>query len=424
MFNIVDQKSDTNHQELYRIFSTYPPPDFVKAASFEDVIGSEGEELPITVYAYPPKKMFPFHNQAATWVSTAFLMDKKAEMDKNLFDNVARRLYKAADYFGITSSLKLITEKEAENKEPDDKDLPDSDFAIIENGERHLRLLNGLEVKVAAVFLNKHKDKFNFYQKQAIAEKIRDKANAFGTDLGEKLDNYIEKQAGIGSCPTTNIVMLLYDRAKKIGKSELRDQLTKMADTLSKTENANHPETLFKVAAIIDQIDKEVGLDKLYDTSVVRPENVLFEVTNKVASEIVDKHFSMTTGNIYKTDSVKNLKVAELNEVMGLDFTNRVSVGGLFVDPEKFAEEAHTLPRGDAKLLDKILSGQGIKPHAKEASDNSTSISKEDLKRLAEYHKARQTTEKTAFVIEKPKDKSTNKGMAIASLAKSLLKKI
>ena len=133
----------------------------------------------------------------------------------------------------------------------------------------------------------------------------------------------------------------------------------------------------------------------------------------------------MITGDIYNKDDLNKVKLSEVREYMGEDFGDRISTGGLFVDPEKFAEEARTLPRPDARLLARVFNNIGIQPVAKEASHDSTGISKDDLKRLAEYHRSKADKTSNVKTAEAKTDEKPiqSRGAAIAWLAKSLQKK-
>src|SRR5260221_11503626 len=101
MTDILDQTSDKNHQELHRLLKTYGVPEFVKQASFDDILSPEDNSLPPRAYALPGYNKYRLDNPAATYVSMAFLMDKKAEMTKNLFEHAFTRLDGAASFHNI-----------------------------------------------------------------------------------------------------------------------------------------------------------------------------------------------------------------------------------------------------------------------------------------------------------------------------------
>jgi len=440
MTNILDQSRDVNHQELYRIVKQYEAPDYVKTASFEDLGAKDIEDKSVNAFANRSNKSYPYHTPAATWVSTSFLLEKRANYNRIEFDNMIRRLNEAAEIHGISRDIKSLSEKIASsNRTPNDSDLPDDNFAVVilhDNGakERHLRLSNDGEVKAAAEFLYKFRDQFTFDQRQSIAEKILDKANTLDTTFEEKHGEFLEKQAAFGGCATEDVGRLLWSRVQAVGKQTKEAkaasfELAKIARTLLKNPKRIHtPGTLTKVASIIDQVDKQFGLTGLYGSVLSRPEDVLFVVTQKTASHVADSHFSTVTGNIYNKNDLNRIKYSEVESLMGPEFADSISAGGLFVDPEKLATELHTLPRGDAKLMDRLLRDNGVAPVVKEAAHSNSGITKEELNKLAAYHKERRTKEANEHTKAlgsefKKDDFKPSRGAAVASLALNLSKK-
>lgn len=432
----LDQSRDTNNQELYRILKIYDAPDFVKNASFED-IGVTGQRSANTC-ANKANNTFPYHTPAATWVSAGFLLEKKAEANEAAYNVVWSRLVKAAEYFGIKNDIDKLAEKVASfDRHLSDDELPDSDYAIVINDdgskERHLRLINKAEIKAAAAFLHKFRDRFTYDQRQIIAEKIFDKAGEFGADLGD-YNEFIDKQAGFGDCASEDAAELVWSRVKAISKNAPAAEDTKIAlakiarSIMTHPKRIHEPGALTKIAGLIDQIDRAHGLAGLYGTVLNRPEDVLFTITKKTAAEVTEAHFSTATGNLYRKDALDSLKLTDVRDLMGVDFAERVSDGGLYVDPEKMAEETHTLPRGDAKLVDRLLQANGIEPQIKEA-EHKPGISKQELKRLSEYHVQRTTKEAESIRAavspqDKPEDFKPNRGAMIAELASTLRQKM
>jgi hypothetical protein len=71
-----------------------------------------------------------------------------------------------------------------------------------------------------------------------------------------------------------------------------------------------------------------------------------------------------------------------LRDILGEEFVNRVSTGGLMLDTEKLAEELRTLPRVDAKLFERLADSASVKPFGKEAS-----AKRDALLKLASLHR-------------------------------------
>jgi hypothetical protein len=106
----------------------------------------------------------------------------------------------------------------------------------------------------------------------------------------------------------------------------------------------------------------------------------LFSFTVKEASDFSSDSVQLTTGSIYKKSDLAGLSADELKDVLGSDFVDRVTAGGMMLDTEKLAEELKTLPRGDARMFERLADAAKVKPFGKEAS------SRDRLLKLASQH--------------------------------------
>jgi len=392
MFTI-DQTGDLNGQQLYRLSKLYPLPEFVKKASSQDIFGSD--DLETHQYADPAHRLFPCHTAPATYVSTLFFMDKRAELSPEACEQVDARLDQFAFMYGIGERIADLREKIATAIDAN-IELTDDDYALVLSAgespsgvkEAYYPLRNALEVKRAAEYLSENRDAIPYEYRHRMATSILKKANVVGAGLGD-LDEFLLKQAGEGACLASEVVELLAERAillRRGARPELAEQIEKMAAAIAKQPAvAQDSEQLVEIANIIDQVDRASGLKARYD-DLTCPEDVFFSITSKVASQIRNEHVSTTSGSIYRLDDMDALKVSDVKDVMGDDFAEAISTSGLFISPEKLAEVAPTLPRGDAELFDQLLNSVGITPVAKEAAHVANRLEKEDLIRLASYH--------------------------------------
>lgn len=394
MLKAFDQTSDINGQQLYRLSHLYSLPTFTKKASSQEIYGDD--TLDNHQYADPIHRQFPCHSAAATYISTLFFLDKKAEFEDDQIEYINSRLDDFAWLHGISKSVADLREKLAISGSVQDV-VNDDDYALVLTStespsgkdEKHYPLRNALEVKKAAEFLKEHCDSFPLSYRQKIASKILDKANQFGAGLGD-LDNFLYKQAGYGAAPSQEVATLLFNRAKllkKAGKIEYAIEMGKLAKTvISQPESIHDSEHLNKLACLVDEVDRDSGLIRMIE--LPKPEDVFFNITEKTASQLRSEHFATTSGNIYKIKDMDTLKLADVRSLMGEDFADAISTGQFFISAEKVAEIAPTLPRGDATLFDKLLTSVGIKPVAKEAAHIDDSLTNEDLVLLAAQHKS------------------------------------
>ena len=357
----LDQNQDTNQRETHRLTTLFPSPEFVKNAAHERTHGTD--RLPRHVYADQQNKLYPCHTAPATWLSALFFADKQANFNEKTSAAIRERLHSAAKYFGILNLVTELEEKVAASGTVDINALPDSSFAVVwvgENGtkERHWPLRNETEVKFAAAAFGKYRDEFVYEDRRKIAEKILEKSAEFNADVSEQAHN-LSLTAGQGACAATVASDMLRKRAGLVARSNTAAsaELLKLAEIVdANPENARTQETRIKLAAVVDEFDRENRLNRLYDAGgLPRAEEVLFAVTEKVARDFMTENVETTTGNVYALDDLEKIAVDEIRNWMGDDFTDAVTAGGVYVDRDKLAAIVPTLDRGAAAVLDRMM---------------------------------------------------------------------
>lgn len=368
---ILDHTQDISGRETHRLLSLYPAPDFVKNADHTRLAGDR-EKLARHLYAEPFNKIYPCHTSAATWMSSLWFAEKRAEFDEKRASDIENKLITAAKYFGIHGLVRDLMHKVAEDGNNELSKLSDENFAIVwrdETGavERHWPLRNATEVKFAAAHFKQYRDEFVFADRHKIANKILDKALEYGADVSPA-DGTLETTAGRGLCATKVAADLLRDRAKLTRRSHasLSAEIDKLASLIeSNPAETQNEECRLKLASVIDQFDRETKLHRLYDENgLPRPEDVLFAITEKVAREFIDSNVETTTGNVYALADLEKLAVEDLRNWLGDDFADAVSAGGVFTDRDKLAAIVPTLDRGMAAMLDRLMLEKQASPVA------------------------------------------------------------
>jgi predicted O-methyltransferase YrrM len=377
---MLDHTQDIAGRETHRLLSLYPAPDFVKTADHDRLHGNP-ETLARHLYAEPHKKLYPCHTAPATWMSALWFAEKRAEFDAATATSIETRIKTAADYFGIAGLLEQLTEKVAADRTNDLAKLSDSAFAIVwkdENGavERHWPMRNATEVKFACAHFKKHRDEFVFPDRCKIANKILDKALEFAADTSPA-EGVLETTAGRGLCATKVAAELVRGRAQLTKRSHaaLSSELEKLAQLIeSSPAETQNEECRLKLAAIIDQFDRETKLFRLYDEhGLARPEDVLFAITEKVARDFMSQNVETTTGNVYALDDLKKLAVEDIRAWLGDDLADAVSSGGVYTDRDKLAAIVPTLDRGMAATLDRLMTEKSAAPVATNAAEGMMS---------------------------------------------------
>lgn len=385
----VDHIADKNGAELYRLSQLYEFPEFVKKADLGLVMNPG--QLAVTVYADPVRRQFPCHNAPSAWLSAAYFYEKKAEFHPNDAARIEARLNEYVDYFRIRPSVEAFKAKNAEYTKNAEEKLPDSSYAYVwvgDNGlkERRLPLRSAAEVKQAADYLHQYADRFDFKTRNAMAKKIMTKAAAYGAGLGAK-QVWMEKAAGMGVGDPKAIVAMIEGRAKLASNNlAFKQGILKLAEVVRTTPRAAlHPDVLADLCHTVENIDRTLGVFGKYAASVQRPEDVIFSATfNKVAAEM-NETCALTSGNAYRKEQFSKLALDDVRSLFGDDFADQIR-SGFDVDSEKMAELAHTLPRGDAELLDRMMADCGLHPVQVKAASVRQGFSQQDYAKMAEAY--------------------------------------
>lgn len=315
------------------------------------------------MYAAPYNKLYPCHSAPATWLSALFFADKQAEFNEKQAQDIQGRLHAAAKFFGILGSVQEMETKVAAANADNINNLGDDQFAIVWSGadgvkERHWPLRNATEVKYAAAGFEKWRDEFVFDDRNTIAEKILQKAAEHNADISEQ-EHVLALTAGYGACATKVAADMLRDRAKLVTRSNQSAavEMMKLASVVEENpEQARGHETRIKLAAVVDEFDRENHLYRLYDAGgLPRAEEVLFAVTEKAARDFMSQNVETTTGNVYALEDLEKLALDDVRNWLGDDFADAVSAGGVFLDRDKLASIVPTLDRGMAASLDRLM---------------------------------------------------------------------
>jgi len=380
--SVLDPSTDKGFTELARLAKVYDFPEFVKQASLEET--TQPDRIAITAYADPVRRRYPCHSAAATWVSNMYFQEKRAEYHPKDQARIQQRLDSFIGYFRIKSACDATNEKAAAVRRGDP--LPDSAYAYVWEAadghkDRRLPMTNTMEVKAAAEWLSKYHNQLPYRDRNKIANKILEKAAAYGAGLPDHLE-YLERQAGLGIPDTAEVVDMLQQRAKLARDQQQREKIAELANTVrSSPRTALQPGTLVDLAITLDTIDRSLGLTAKYGEYLQAPENVIFKVTYTKAAEDFHELCPLTTGNAYSRDQLAKVGRDTLESLFGTDFVQEVSTG-LDIDPEKLAAVVATLPRPDAQLFDQLMQETGQQPQWTEKQSRDL-FSGVDLEALA-----------------------------------------
>ena len=386
--SVLDHTQDVSGAEIHRLTSLYQPPEFVKQASHERLCG-DPETQAAHLYGDPVTRTWPLHSAPATWMSSLFFFNKQAELSPSVADRVESRILQAAQYFQILPQVQALQTKVAHDAKHQLHQVPDADFALVwrtdETTERHYPLRNPTEIKTAEAWFMKYRSEFDWEDRRTIASKIHEKAAQHAVPL--EYQDVIAKTAGYGFAPTSDIVDMLQARAAMVQRTHgtLATEMHKLASLIQKQGiELRDSGTRDKIAGIIDRFDRETKLTQLYDAGgLPRPEDVMFKVTEKAASEFVQQHVQLQSGAVYEKAALATLPLQHVQQWMGDEFADAVSCGNIFVSVEKLADIAPTLPRGDAEMFERMATAAGIQMFAIDKAASDQTLSMEELQALA-----------------------------------------
>lgn len=366
---IWDQTQDVSGADTHVIFSVTNVPQFVKSANEDQLRGDE--KLAGHMYGDSTKRRFPTHTPAATWLSTAFLHMKAAEYEPAYVKRVQVVLDKAASFWGILPAIRKVQDEITKEAADQLTQLPDDMFALVwkyDDGsvERNYPLRNRSEVEKAAQWFCKYRDDFEFNDRNMMAARIVEKVAAFDVQLPAEHEEVLQKTAGNGVSPVSDICEALEYRAGKLYTQNalLANEFSKIASELEQSPEVLDKTARLELAQHIDTVDRRYGLARDYGVVFDRPEDVLFGITQKVAQALENAHVRTSSGAIYEKAALERINTNDLEDWMGTGFHDAYAIGGAIVDVEKLAADLPTLQLDDAEMFDKLASAAGISPVA------------------------------------------------------------
>jgi len=311
---IADQYHDTAYGILYQRLKDFPElAGVVKTAELE----AGGDQLlPSTAFAWPDERRYPIHTREHAALSYAY-----AKTAAEVPPDVKQRLENALAIYDVPLSV-YQTAKVAAAPAEQRYALPDQ------------RLLNlGTLEKSAEVFEQ---------QASRLPADLRAQAAVALASEGVRRTK-VAQYAGLTMCDTRKAADWLDARADA-APGQYKSAFQTMADGLRQQPAMSADRFgLSKLAAAIDELDREAGLVKHYDRRLPDPLMTIFN-TEKVAGTTVD-----LGGYPVPVDELAKLSADFWSDLGGPELARELAPGGR-VDPSKVAEVVETLPL-DLKLV-------------------------------------------------------------------------
>lgn len=313
--SIVDQYHDTAYGVLYQRLAEFP--DLYEVVKTAELEPGGDTALPSSAFAWPDERRFPLHTREQAAISYMY-----AKTASEVPDEVRLRLENALQVYGVSLESYATAKVASASTE--------SRYAI---PELQLLDLNDIE-KTASVFEE---------QAERLTPELRATAAVAIASEGVRPSVKLAQYAGLTTCNTRRAADWIEARA------EVADETHKLAyRRLAEGMRAQPVEVtdrygLAKVAAAIDDLDREAGLRKYYDRRLPDPLRTVFN-TEKISGETVD-----VAGHPISVEELSKLSASFWSDLGGPELAREVAPGGR-VDPSKVAMVVETLPL-DLKLV-------------------------------------------------------------------------
>lgn len=336
MINSITQQTDYSRKELYHFLTGRNLPNFVKEASIEEVTDSSMNK---EAYADEAGKLFPCWNAASTYVSHAFLINKKADITKvkgqGYTNKVERALEKAAKDFGITEEIKAYTA----TLKPKQAAIHEVSSPLGEDNLVLYFVKSASDCVNHANHFSKNIENFPFEWRRPMANQFVKIAEQLGLD---ELPDLVLKYAGQYYPDHAAVKQELTRRSRR--HPEHTDRYEKLASDVGNIESLDE---FFKLAETCYFMEKNAGL---YD----KPKSRM------ILGDPVDRLFTL---HLDKVAELLNT-VTMAGEQFDVDELEKISSDiyekafGFSISPKEaeFKDIALTLPKSDVALF-KQLSG-------------------------------------------------------------------
>lgn len=315
---IKDQYHDPAFSFLYSILEENPTAAaFVKNASLND---NDIETLPDTAFAWPARRMFPINTPENTVISQLY-REKHAAIPAEVDTN----LHKAIVVYGVEDIL--AQKKEATQQQT----IPECDWLL--PSQHRLRVKNAEDVKVAEQLLLEQYPRLNIHDRAEGFINLVKKAQEYDVSLKPAT----HRMAGMTVCTTK--VAKDFIEARRVATKEplFQRAYEKLASSFPPGEITDR-DTLVEALNVLTTIDKQAGLEYLYDKKLLDPIKTIFN-TEKLAEETVD-----IAGRSITLSKLASMPATFWTDVVGSDMTREITDKTGNVDSTKLAQVLPTLP--------------------------------------------------------------------------------
>ena len=358
----MDYLSDGSLQKLHVMSKQYlngELPAFVKNADIANE--RPAGNAPLTVYGDPIKRTFPCHSKVATWLSCLYFYGNSDKWNSACpADQVASRLSKAANYWGILPDIQKLQKTITEKTASPIRELIDDDYALAVNyGSSRLRrfpVVSAASVKRAAANLFKVRVSYPYVWRKKAALKILNRAVAYKASLDPVHLDYVIKAAGIYPADANDIARNLEARSY-LYPDDIKGRMRKAATVL-----INNPQApIDKLCSVLDMADRHYKKYAMYSSGLAMPEEIFYKGAAIKQASATDS-VKLVTGNSFSLEDIKKAGLEPFT-VLAPTIISAVAANDKGdLDISKVAEVLPTIPQDDARIFERALTAVGIRP--------------------------------------------------------------
>jgi hypothetical protein len=267
---LVDQTNDTGFATLRVLVQRYSGlRDMCKTAELDP---REFSSLPADSFAWPGERQYPIHNKEQAALSLAYSKVASSPIPSD----VRARLEKAAEMYDIPKDSfdSPVLEKQAA-----------AEFWLLPEKKR-FRVASAEQVKIAEGVLHEKYAQMSTYDRAEAFLQLHNAAEHFNVALTPST----EKLAGF----TITSTQILKDwiEARQEAATKIGSELAPAYELLASKFRGVRPyltqrNDQIKLASLLNEMDKQSGVDKFYGKSILDPLQTVFN-TEKLASDALN----------------------------------------------------------------------------------------------------------------------------------------
>ncbi len=325
----IDQTNDPGFGTLVAVARRFPGlQEMAKTAELDE---SEYADLPASAFAWESRRKFPIHNKAHAAISLGYRKVASAVPSE-----VDEKLKKAAMAYGIDTSV---------FEEPEEVKTASNEFFLLENGRFRVASKEDVE-----------------YAEKALLRKYaqltpQERAEAF-TNLGKVASHFevplqpsTQKLAGFTVTSTQKLVDWV--EARQAAAEQLEAAAAGAYAKLASAYKGSSPyiadrPTQVKLAALLDELDTQTGVNQYYGKSLPDPLQTVFN-TEKIAADQI-----MIGSLMIDKAKLAGLPLSFWQSLLGDDVAKEISTDGE-PDIDKIAPILPTLPQDLAIVAQRQL---------------------------------------------------------------------